>query len=103
MINKDILKHSIDIGLKKTDIAKIFNVGRILVARCVKFHGLTYVLRAPEDDEITQMLRDVHQFQPNVACFFAVIHLRTKEINVKQVRLSLMLKILNIHNPFQWM
>ena len=54
MINKDILEYLTSIGLKSTDIAKTFNIGRMLVAQCVKFHGLTNVLREPEDDnEIT--------------------------------------------------
>ena len=60
MINKDILKHSIDIGLKKTDIAKIFNIGRNPVASCIKFHGFTNVIREPPDNnEIIQMMREV--------------------------------------------
>ena len=54
MIKKDTLKRSTAIGLKNTDVDKMFNVGRILVSRCVKVHGLTNFLREHEDDnEIT--------------------------------------------------
>ena len=93
MINKDTLKHLTSIGIKNTDIAKKFNVGRILVAQCVNFHGLTNAISKTEyDNEITQMLREVHQFYPNVGHHCAVGHFRVKYVKVKQVRLRLMLK-----------
>ena len=86
-----MLKHSIAIELKNADISKIFNLGRILVA-CIKFHGFTNVLMDPEDDnEITQVLCEVHKFHPNNRYYHAVGHLRTKGAKSKQVRLWLML------------
>ena len=81
MINKDALKHLIAIRLKNADIAKIFNAGRILVAQCVKFHGLTDFIREPKDDnETTQILREVHQFHQNLGYRCAVGQLQTKGI-----------------------
>ena len=42
----------------------MFNVGRNLVARCAKHHGLTDALRKPEDDNVIfQVLREAHQFR----------------------------------------
>ena len=40
MINKDMLRRLTSIGSKSTDVTKILNVGRNLVARCTKFQGL---------------------------------------------------------------
>ena len=103
MINKDTLERLTSIGLKNVDITKIFSVRRILVALHIKFHGLTNVLREPEDDnEITQELCEVHQFHPNIGHRWAIGYLREKDVKVKQARLRLMLKILKIHNPLQW-
>ena len=42
LIDKDMLRYLTSIGSKNTDIDKIFNVGRNLVARCVKFHVLIF-------------------------------------------------------------
>ena len=50
MIIKCMLRHLMSIGSKNIDISKILKVGRNLVARCVKFHGLTNTLTKPEDD-----------------------------------------------------
>ena len=52
MINKDIQRHLIPIGSRNTDVTKIFNVGKHLVARCVKHHGLKNILRDPEYDNV---------------------------------------------------
>ena len=61
IIKKEILNHLTSIGLKNTEISNVFNVGRILVALCVNFHGLANVLRELEDDnETKQMLCEVH-------------------------------------------
>ena len=64
MINKDTLRHLVFIGSKNSDITKIFIAGRHLVARFIKHHRLTDILREPEDDNaILQMLLEVHTFQ----------------------------------------
>ena len=41
IMNKDMLMHLMSIGSNNTDVTKIINAGRNLVAHCVKFHGLT--------------------------------------------------------------
>ena len=97
MIRKDMLKHSVDIGSKNIEISKIFNVSRNLVASFNKFHGLTDVVREPEDDnKIIQMLYEVQQFHPNSGYHHAVINLRIKRIKVEQLRFRVMLE--NIKN-----
>ena len=48
--NRDTLRHLMSIEFKITNVAKIFNEGRNLVSCFIKFHGLTDVLRDPEDD-----------------------------------------------------
>ena len=103
MIKKDTLKCLTSIGQKNTDLPKLFNFSRILVARRIKFHGLTNVLRETEDDnDIIQMLCEVHQFRQNDGQRCAVGNVLTKHVKVMEVRLRLVLKILKIHNLFQW-
>ena len=59
-------------------------MGKILVARCVEFHGLANVLKEPEDDvEITQILRKVCELHLNMGYRCAVDQLRTKGVKVK--------------------
>ena len=56
------------IGFNKTDIAKIFNPDRNLVAHWIKNRELTDVLKEPEDDNaILQILREVRQFHKTLA------------------------------------
>ena len=45
------------------------------------------------------MLREVHQFHPNVGCRQAAGHLRTKGVEVRQERLRLTLKNLKNSEP----
>ena len=44
MITKHMLRNLIPTGSKSADVAKIFNVGQKLVARRIKFRGLTTVV-----------------------------------------------------------
>ena len=67
MINKYMLQCFLSLGLKPTEISKLFNVGRALVARWMTFHQSSNVLKEPEDDnEIIQILRETQKFYPNV-------------------------------------
>ena len=66
MINKVTLQCSMSIGLRSTGIDKTFNIDRMLVARWIKFHQLSNVLRELEDhNEIMKMLCELQQFHPN--------------------------------------
>ena len=50
------------IGSKNTNVAKILNAGRNLVARCIKYHGLTNVMSNSEDSNvILKMRHEAHQ------------------------------------------
>ena len=60
MINKDMLQHLLSLGIPNTEIAKLFNVGRALIARWMKCHQLFNVLREHEDDnDSIQILREI--------------------------------------------
>ena len=102
MINKDMLQYLISIGIKITEISKALNVGRTLVAPWIKFHKSSNVLREPEDDdEITQMLREVKKIHFNVGYRCIVGHLQTKEVKAKKVRLILILKNPKNYDPIK--
>ena len=89
-----MLRHFISIRFKNTNISKIFNVGRNLIARCIKFHGLKDTNREPEDnDEITEMLREFRKFNNFFGYSYAVGHLHTNGIKFKQARFRMILKI----------
>ena len=73
MIRKDMLQHSLSLRIPNTEIDKSFNVGRTLAAHWIKFYQLSNVLRETEDDnEMIQILRETHQFHPNVGSHDAV-------------------------------
>ena len=104
MINKDALRHLTSTGCKNIDVAKMFNVGRHLVARFIKFHGLTDVIRESEvHNEIMQMCLEVHKFYNNFGYCCAASHLRAKVTKAKQAKLWLTLKKLSTLNPFTWL
>ena len=50
MIRKDMLQHLTSLGIPNTEIAKSFNISRVLVAHCMQFHQSFNVLRDLEDD-----------------------------------------------------
>ena len=49
MSDKVVLRNFASFGSQNTDLTKILNVGRNLVARCVKFHGFPDALREPQE------------------------------------------------------
>ena len=84
MMNKGVLRNLMSIVSKNTDITKIFNVGRNLAVRCIKFQGLTDIPIDPEDyNEIAHMLYEVHKFHKNFGYYYAACHLLKKWIKVK--------------------
>ena len=95
MIKKDTIKHSIAIRLKNEREQNSSSP-----YPCVKFHGLNDVLRETGDyNEITKMLREVHQFNPNAGHHRAMGHLRTKDVKFKRVNFQLILKNLKNSQP----
>ena len=67
MISKSMLRHLMHVGSKNTDIAKIFNACRSLVARFIKCYGLIYFLRNPEyDNEIVNPIKTLATLAPQV-------------------------------------
>ena len=103
MISKSILRHLMHVGSKNTDIAKIFNACRSLVARFIKCYGLIYFIRDPEDDnEIVQISHEVHQSHKNFGYSCATGHLCTKGIKNTQVRLRIILKNIKKFQANPW-
>ena len=93
MINKYILRHEKSISYNNTDITKMFNVGRSLLARSIKHYGLIDSLREPEDyNKTLQELREIHQSHENIGYCHAVGYPRAKVTKAKKVRLRHMLK-----------
>ena len=79
MISKDTLQHSMFLGIPNTDIAKLFNAGRELLAHWIKCYESHNVLRDLDDDnEIIQILSEMQQFHSNAGFRCVVGHLRAK-------------------------
>ena len=104
MISKDMLKCSLSVGLKNTEITKSFTIGQALVARWIKSNQFYSVLRELEDEnELTELSHEMPKKYPNVGCHCTAGLLRAKFVKAKNARLKLILKILKIRSPLKWM
>ena len=69
-----MIMHLMSIGSNDNNVSKMFNAGRDLLARCVKYHGLTIFFIEPGDENvISQISCEAHQFHKNIGHYYAVL------------------------------